>query len=154
MDIHLIMQSAGQILYLGLKQTGEYIKFVTDWLKVFFGNMRVPSFPNTIKVFSNVTANKLLFLVIAAYVLVMNVWAFSMYGKDKKHAKTRKRRISENKLMTVSAIGGAVGGLLGMIVFSHKTNHSKFRAGLPVLCAIQLILFSFVLGFLGFWAFF
>lgn len=154
MDIHLIMQTVGQILYLGFKQIGEYIKFLTDWIKVFLGSMRVPSLPNTIKVFSNVTANKLLFIVIAVYVIVMNIWSFSMYGKDKKHAKTRKNRISENKLMTVSVLGGAVGGFLGMIVFSHKTKHTRFRVGLPVLCAMQLILFSFVLGFLGFWAFF
>lgn len=154
MDIHLIMQYTGQILYLGFCEIGGYITFLTDWLKVFFGNIKIPSLPNTIKVFSNVTANKVLFAVIAAYVIFMNIWAFSMYGKDKKHAKTHKWRISENKLMTVSALGGAVGGFLGMVIFSHKTKHSKFRAGLPVLCAIQLILFSFVLGFLGFWAFF
>lgn len=154
MDIHLIMQTVGQILYLGFKQIGEDIKFLTDWIKAFLGNVRVPSFPNTIKVFSNVTANKLLFVIIALYALVMNIWSFSMYGKDKKHAKTRKRRISENKLMTVSVLGGAVGGFLGMVIFSHKTKHTKFRAGLPVLCAIQLIFFSFILGFLGFWAFF
>ena len=35
---------------------------------------------------------------------------------------------------------GAPGALAGMYMFCHKTKHMKFRIGLPVMLAVQLIL--------------
>ena len=50
--------------------------------------------------------------------------------------------------------GGATGGIIGMNVFRHKTLKKKFSVGIPSLFVLQLILNSFILGFLGFWTFF
>ena len=39
--------------------------------------------------------------------------------------------------MTLGAVGGAFGGLLGMLVFRHKTKHTKFKLGMPLLLLLN-----------------
>ena len=39
--------------------------------------------------------------------------------------------------MTVAALGGSVGSLLGMYTVRHKTRHPKFTVGIPLLAAIN-----------------
>lgn len=58
----------------------------------------------------------------------MSVLAFVLYGLDKGLAKGRLRRIPERTLLSLSFFGGAVGGLLGMLLFRHKTLHVSFWA--------------------------
>ena len=36
-----------------------------------------------------------------------------------------------------AALGGALGGTLGMRVFHHKTKHKEFRFGFPALLCVQ-----------------
>ncbi|MFR8311759.1 MAG: DUF1294 domain-containing protein [Ruminococcus sp.] len=40
----------------------------------------------------------------------------------------------------MAAIGGSAGALLGMQFFHHKTRKWKFRLGVPLILAAQLIL--------------
>ena len=40
--------------------------------------------------------------------------------------------------MTVAALGGSVGSLLGMYTVRHKTKHPKFTVGIPLLLAGQI----------------
>lgn len=40
--------------------------------------------------------------------------------------------------MTIAALGGSVGSLLGMYTFRHKTRHPKFTVGIPVVLALQI----------------
>ena len=47
---------------------------------------------------------------------------FFIFGIDKLKAKRDSYRISEKTLITICAIGGALGGLLGMMIFHHKTS--------------------------------
>ena len=35
--------------------------------------------------------------------------------------------------------GGSVGALLAMYTVRHKTKHNKFRIGVPVILAVQII---------------
>ena len=70
----------------------------------------------------------------------MSLLAFCLMGIDKKRARQGKWRISEKTLMTAAALFGAPGALAGMYVFRHKTKHVKFRIGLPVMLAVQLVL--------------
>lgn len=70
----------------------------------------------------------------------MSLLAFCLMGVDKKRARRGKWRISEKTLLTTAALFGAPGALAGMYVFRHKTKHVKFRIGLPVMLAAQLIL--------------
>lgn len=67
-------------------------------------------------------------LVVAAWLVVTSVYTFSLFGVDKYRAgHHRKSRISEVHLLASSALGGWVGGLLGMILFRHKTAKSSFK---------------------------
>lgn len=151
MDIHEIFQSAGQYAYLGLTSAGQGIKSAWQALGDWLSSLPLPT---AIKLFSNDTANKYLFFGVIAYLIIINIWAFSLFGADKSYAKRRDRRIRESKLMKACFWGGAIGGLIGMNVFHHKTLKKKFAIGVPVLFIIQLVADSFVLGFLGFWTFF
>lgn len=74
----------------------------------------------------------------AAWCALWSVVLFAMMGADKRRARRNARRIPERRLFAVAAIGGAVGGLLGMRVFRHKTRHWYFRAGFAVLSVVQL----------------
>ena len=41
--------------------------------------------------------------------------------------------------MTVAAIGGSLGVLLGIYTARHKTQHPKFTMGIPVILALQIV---------------
>jgi uncharacterized membrane protein YsdA (DUF1294 family) len=57
---------------------------------------------------------------------------------DKFKARKKLWRIPEATLMTVAALGGSIGSLLGMYTFRHKTKHIKFTLGIPVILVIQI----------------
>ena len=79
-------------------------------------------------------------LLLAVYAAV-NLAVFIMYGVDKYKAKHEKWRIPESTLV-ISAILGIIGGLLGMLVFRHKTRKPKFAIGLPVIFICEAVLVS------------
>lgn len=60
--------------------------------------------------------------VYAVYLLVLSIITFIAYGLDKRKAVKGKWRISEKILLGMSLLGGAFGGLLGMLKFRHKTT--------------------------------
>ena len=66
------------------------------------------------------------------YILLINIIAFAMYGGDKHKAKKDSWRIPEHRLMMVAWLGGALGALIGMRYFRHKTLHWRFRIGVPL----------------------
>ncbi len=65
------------------------------------------------------------FLIILA---VLSVLDFIIYGLDKNAAKKELWRTPERRLLLIGFFGGAVGGLLGMRVFHHKTKKWYFWA--------------------------
>ncbi|MDO5399229.1 MAG: DUF1294 domain-containing protein [bacterium] len=149
---------------------GQYLKQFSAWLwgllQEFFSraaigisswlsSLTLPMAPTILKIFSNKTINAAVFFIVLLYIIFINIYAFILYGSDKKKSQTRKaRRISEKSLLKACMLGGAAGGLIGMQVFRHKTLHKKFTILVPLMFAVQLILDSVILGFLGFWAFF
>ncbi|MBP5722905.1 MAG: DUF1294 domain-containing protein, partial [Bacteroidales bacterium] len=40
---------------------------------------------------------------------------------------------------TMAVLGGSIGALAGMKIWRHKTLHNKFRIGIPVILALQII---------------
>ena len=58
--------------------------------------------------------------------LIISIITFCLYGVDKKKAIKGKRRISEKCLFSFGIFGGAIGAILGMVTFSHKTKHFYF----------------------------
>ena len=77
--------------------------------------------------------------IIIFYLLAINIVAFIAFGVDKYKAKRDKWRIPESTLLTMAVLGGSIGALAGMRVWRHKTLHDKFRIGIPVILALQII---------------
>ena len=79
------------------------------------------------------------------YYLVINIVAFFTYGLDKWKAKRDAWRVPEKTLLGMAALGGALGALLGMHVFHHKTKKAKFSVGVPFFLVIHVVLvFMFI----------
>ena len=67
------------------------------------------------------------------YLVIINAVGFLLMLIDKRKAVKGKWRIPENVLFGVAFLGGSVGILLGMYTFRHKTKHTTFTVGIPVL---------------------
>lgn len=89
--------------------------------------------------------DSLLYLIPAAYLVLMNLAGFAMMGIDKKRAVRGAWRISEASLFGTALLGGALGCTLGMHLFRHKTRHWYFRYGMPAIFAAQALLASWLL---------
>ena len=81
--------------------------------------------------------------VVLIYLAVINVVTFFVYGIDKWKAKKSKWRIRETALLGLAVLGGSIGAWLGMKVWHHKTQHKKFKYGVPAIIIIQLALIVF-----------
>ena len=77
---------------------------------------------------------------ILIYLVIINVVTFLAFGLDKLKAKADAWRIPEKTLLGLAVIGGSVGGILGMRTFRHKTRHTQFSVGLPVILVVQIVL--------------
>lgn len=78
------------------------------------------------------------------YLLGVNLCAFALMGVDKRKARRGDWRVSETSLFLPALLGGALGGVLGMRMFHHKTRHWYFRFGFPLLLLLQLALGSWL----------
>ncbi len=79
------------------------------------------------------------------YLLIVNAFAFVLMLADKRRARKKLWRIPEATLMTVAAVGGSLGALLGMYTVRHKTKHPKFTVGVPVLLILHGICLYFLI---------
>jgi len=77
-------------------------------------------------------------------ILAINLLTFLLYGIDKWKAKRSRWRIPESVLLGLAAIGGSVGAWLGMHVWHHKTQHKKFRYGVPAILVAQIVLLVWI----------
>ncbi|MFU8793412.1 MAG: DUF1294 domain-containing protein [Acholeplasmataceae bacterium] len=59
-------------------------------------------------------------------VLFMSLLTYMLYGLDKYKSIKGKWRIKESTLMMFSLVLGALGGLIAMYQFRHKTKHHLF----------------------------
>ncbi|MBR1626529.1 MAG: DUF1294 domain-containing protein [Bacteroidales bacterium] len=82
--------------------------------------------------------------LIIAYIIVINLTSFLMYGADKRRGIAKKRRIRESSLLLITTIGGSIGALSAMSIFHHKTKHFKFRFFVPFLLILHIILFIYI----------
>lgn len=78
--------------------------------------------------------------ILAGYLAAINLLGFFSMGVDKRKAKRRAWRTPEASLLLIAALGGALGSLLGMRAFRHKTKHKKFTLGIPALLILQIAL--------------
>lgn len=66
-------------------------------------------------------------LLPAAWLGATSAVAFVMFGYDKWQAGRRGGRVAEAGLWLVSALGGWPGGLLGILIFRHKSAKASFQ---------------------------
>lgn len=62
------------------------------------------------------------------FLFVMSMIAMILYQIDKVKAQKHQWRIKEATLLSFGFFGGAIGALLGMKLFRHKTKHWYFWA--------------------------
>jgi len=73
------------------------------------------------------------------YLLTVNALGLMIMLVDKHNAVHGLSRIPERGIWTVTVLGGSLGCLLGMHLFRHKTKKCRFRLGIPLIFAVQLL---------------
>ncbi|KRD11367.1 hypothetical protein ASE21_06565 [Flavobacterium sp. Root901] len=79
------------------------------------------------------------------YFLFINIILFIVAGYDKYLAKKNKRRIPENTLFFLEAVGGTIGLLTAMFLFRHKTSKTSFIVKFTLIFLIQIVLIYLIL---------
>ena len=70
----------------------------------------------------------------------IGVWSslsFVLFGLDKRWAAADNARIPEITLHLSAWIGGGIGGLIGMLIWRHKTKHTIFWVSMIAAAALQ-----------------
>ena len=83
------------------------------------------------------------------FFVVANVFGLIAMWMDKRQAMVDGWRIPEKVLFAIAFFNGGIGATLGMFLFRHKTKHKYFLFGLPALALLNVIIFVYVLNFLG-----
>jgi uncharacterized membrane protein YsdA (DUF1294 family) len=73
-----------------------------------------------------------------AYIVIVNIAAFCIYGIDKSAAIKQKQRIPNRVLLLIAAFGGSIGALAGMYTFRHKTKKWYYTFTVPVMLILQI----------------
>ena len=74
-----------------------------------------------------------------AYLVIITLITFIVFGVDKSKARNHKWRIPEATLFFLAIIGGSIGAILGMYTFHHKTRKWYFVVGMPLILIIQVV---------------
>ena len=69
----------------------------------------------------------MLYMIAALVLLALNLFSFALMGWDKRCARKGKWRVPEKILFLAAGCFGALGGVLGMYVYRHKTKHWRLR---------------------------
>jgi len=83
--------------------------------------------------------------IILIYLAAVNVVTFFVYGIDKWKAKHNRWRITEAALLLLAVLGGSIGAWISMRVWHHKTQHKKFKYGVPLILVVQVAICLFFL---------
>ena len=82
---------------------------------------------------------------ILIYLLIVNVIGFFAMGIDKFKAKNNMWRTKEKTLFTIALVGGSIGAIFGMYTFRHKTKHTSFVVGFPIILIAQITLVCYLI---------
>jgi len=78
--------------------------------------------------------------ITAIYLILINVLALMIMWWDKRRARNDGWRVSEVTLLGIGFIGGAIGLIIGMFLFRHKTEKKLFQ----VITIIGLVISLFI----------
>lgn len=87
----------------------------------------------------------MLYKILAAYLVIVNLLGFAVMGIDKKRAIRGAWRISEASLFLTALVGGSLGCTLGMHYFHHKTKHWYFRYSMPAIFLVEAFILYLLL---------
>ncbi len=76
----------------------------------------------------------------AMFILLMNIYGVFIIYIDKNKSKKNKWRIRERSLFLIAILGGAAGIMMGMTMFRHKTQHSSFTIGIPLIFILNILI--------------
>lgn len=82
---------------------------------------------------------------IAIYLAAITLVTFVMFAIDKSKSKSNSRRIPERTLLIISALGGSLGAMLAMHFIRHKTQHAKFKYGIPAMLFAHIALLAYLI---------
>lgn len=71
------------------------------------------------------------------YLILINALALLLMHWDKRKARKHQWRIPEAVLLGTAALGGSLGGMIGMAAFHHKTKKPKFYIGFPLIFVLE-----------------
>ncbi len=130
----------------------EYLfKNLSKWFTDIMNSIDIPLLPSRSKLLNYTYVSGTLLALFLIYVFFINIKTYSLFIEDKRLAEDEEFRIKESTLLGYCFFGGALGGLLGMKRARHKTRKPLFSVGVRIMLVIQVMLFSFVCGFFGFW---
>ena len=66
-------------------------------------------------------------IIIAVYLILMNILTFVVFGIDKISAIKKWNRVPEKTLLLLMRFGGFLGGKTAMKAFNHKTKKGLFK---------------------------
>lgn len=97
------------------------------------------------KILSNFNNQEIYFL---GYLILINIITFIAYGVDKSKSRNKQWRIPESTLIFLGLIGGAIGGLMAMVIFKHKLSKKSFYMGLPLIIVLNIIMELVIFSYL------
>lgn len=77
--------------------------------------------------------------IVIIYILIINLCGFLSMYIDKRRAISHKWRIKEKTLFIFALLGGALGSIVGMYTFRHKTKHWYFVIDMPLIFIAETI---------------
>jgi uncharacterized membrane protein YsdA (DUF1294 family) len=88
--------------------------------------------------------------IILAWLAVTGVWTFALFGLDKWRAgRGAGTRTAESSLLLACALGGWPGGLLGMLLFRHKSAKPSFQLKFAAALLVWMALVAVALRLAG-----
>src|SRR5882757_5671544 len=89
--------------------------------------------------------------IVMGWIIAASAWTFLLFGFDKWRAGRGGARIAEATLCWISALGGWPGGLLGILVFRHKSAKGSFQLKFAAAFFVWAGLVAGALKGLGYW---
>jgi len=88
-------------------------------------------------------------IAFAVYRIAISLISFIIVGIDKLKSKKGDWRVREATLIILAFLGGAIGVLIGMVFFNHKTKKQKFYIGIPAIYILNRIMTTIITVYLN-----
>src|SRR5690554_1924215 len=77
--------------------------------------------------------------VLGIYYVSINLYGLLIMYIDKKKSKGNGSRINERQLFIVTALGGALGTIMGMKLLRHKSKKIYFKLWFPFILIAEIV---------------